>query len=265
MSVLAVTRLELRRLFVRPLAWVLAALTVAQLAGRFMLLVQIFTTHQIQWAAQPAGPGYTDIVGVPMLSSILTSGGALPMLPFGLAELALIVIPLLTMSTLASERSHGTLPLWFAMGQSPFDMVMGKFLALLVWLAIWLLLTLAMPLSLAHGMTLDWGKLAAASLGLLLMLSALCAIGIACSAYASHPAIAAAASLMLGLTLVSLNVGALMAGIDNGFINWLAMSTHLDSLVRGMISSADVLWFLLVIAVALILATQRLGAERGRG
>ncbi len=264
MSVLAVTRLELRRLFVRPLAWVLAALTVAQLAGRFMLLVQIFANHQIAWAAQPAGPGYTDIVAVPMLSSILTSG-ILPMLPFGLAELALVVVPLLTMSTLAGERSHGTLPLWFAMGQSPFDMVMGKFLALLVWLALWLLLALVMPLSLAHGMTLDWGKLAAAALGLLLMLAALCAIGIACSAYASHPAIAAAASLMLGLALVSLNVGALMAGVDNGFVNWLAMSTHLDSLIRGLVSSADVAWFLLVIAVALVLATQRLGAERGRG
>lgn len=264
MSVLAVTRLELRRLLVRPLAWVLAALTLAQLAGRFMLLLQTFLSHQIAWAAKPAGPGYTDVVGVPMLSSILTSG-ILPMLPFGLAELALIVVPLLTMSTLAGERSNGTLPLWFGMGQPASRIVLGKFFALLVWLVLWLALTLAMPLSLAHGVSLDWGKLASASLGLLLMLAALAAIGVACSAYASHPAIAAAASLMLGLALVSLNVGALMAGINNGFINWLSMNTHLDTFVRGLVSSADVVWFLLVIVASLALATQRLGAERERG
>ncbi|WP_114241421.1 ABC transporter permease [Dyella sp. C9] len=264
MSVLAVTRLELRRLAVRPLAWVLAALTVAQLAGRFMLLLQIFLSNQIRLAAQPGGPGYTDLVGVPMLSSILTSG-ILPMLPFGLAELALVVVPLLTMSTLAGERSNGTLPLWFATGLPASRIVLGKFLALMLWLVLWLALTLAMPIALAHGMTLDWGKLASATLGLLLMLAALAAIGVACSAYASHPAIAAAASLMLGLALVSLNVGALMAGLNNGLFNWLSMSTHLDTLVRGLVSSADVVWFVLVIAVALALATQRLAAEKERG
>jgi ABC-2 type transport system permease protein len=264
MSVFAVTRLELRRLLVRPLAWVLAALTVAQLAGRFMLLLQIFLTNQIRLAAQPGGPGYTDLVAIPMLSSILTSG-LLPMLPFGLAELALVVVPLLTMSTLASERGNGTLPLWFAAGLPASRIVLGKYLALLLWLVPWLLVTLAMPLSLAHGIALDWGKLASASLGLLLMLAALAAIGVACSAYASHPAIAATASLMLGLALVSANVGALVAGIDNGIVNWLSMSTHLDTLIRGLVSSVDVIWFLLVIAVALALATQRLAAERERG
>ena len=61
MSVFAVTRLELRRLLVRPLAWVLAALTVAQLAGRFMLLLQIFLTNQIRLAAQP-GARVFDVV-----------------------------------------------------------------------------------------------------------------------------------------------------------------------------------------------------------
>lgn len=264
MSVLAVTRLELRRLLVRPLAWVLAALTVAQLSLRFLLLLHIFLDNQIRLASQPGGPGYTDLVGIPMLSSILTSG-ILPLLPFGLAELALLVVPLLTMSTVAGERSHGTLPLWFATGLSPWRIVLGKYLALMVWLVLWLALALAMPLSLAHGITLDWGKLASATLGMALMLAALAAIGVACSTYASHPAIAAAASLMLGLALFSINVGALWAGINNGFVNWMAMSTHLDSLVRGLVSTADVAWFVVVIAVSLALATQRLGAERERG
>ena len=260
-GVFAVTRLELRRLFVRPLAWVLAALTLAQLAWRFVLLLGGFLASQIKLAALPGGPGYTDLVGVPMLSSILTGG----ILPFGVAELALVIVPLLAMSTLAGERSNGTLPLWFATGLPASHIVLGKYLALMLWLVIWLALALAMPLSLAHGVTLDWGKLASASLGLLLMLAALAAIGVACSSFTALPAMAAATSLMLGLALAGVNLGAQMAGVSNGFFNALSLSAHLESLLRGLVSSADVMWFVLVIAVALALATQRLSSERERG
>ncbi|WP_266180321.1 ABC transporter permease [Dyella humicola] len=261
MGVFAVTRLELRRLFVRPLAWVLAALTLALLAWRFVLLLGGFLASQIKLAALPGGPGYTDLVGIPMLSSILTGG----MLPFGVAELALVIVPLLAMSTLAGERSNGTLPLWFAAGLPASHIVLGKYFALMLWLLIWLVLALVMPLSLAHGVTLDWGKLASASLGLLLMLATLAAIGVACSAFTALPAMAAAMSLMLGLALAGVNLGAQMAGVGNGFFNWLSMSNHLESLLRGLVSSADVMWFVLVIAVALALATQRLASERERG
>ena len=260
MTILAVTRLELRRLFVRPLAWVLGALTLAELAWRFVLLLGSFLAGQIKLAALPAGPGYTDLVGVPLLSSMLTGG----FLPFGLAELALIIVPLLTMSTIAGERGNGTLPLLFASGLPASRIVLGKYLAMLVWLLLWLALTLAMPLSLAHAVHLDWGKLAAAVLGMALTLAALAAVGIACSAFASHPAIAAAASMMLVLALWIVNLGAQIAGIDNGVINWLAMSTHLETLLRGLVASSDLLWFVLLIVLALALAIRRLATERER-
>lgn len=258
MTILAVTRLELRRLFVRPLAWVLGALTLAELAWRFVLLLGSFLAGQIKLAALPASPGYTDLVGVPLLSSMLTGG----FLPFGLAELALIIVPVLTMSTIAGERSNGTLPLLFASGLSASRIVLGKYLAVLSWLLLWLALTLAMPLSLAHATHLDWGKLAAAALGMALMLAALAAVGTACSAFASHPAIAAAASMMLVLALWIVNLGAQIAGIDNGVLNWLALSTHLETLLRGLVASSDLLWFVLLIALALALAIRRLATER---
>ncbi|WP_201315389.1 ABC transporter permease subunit [Dyella sp. EPa41] len=261
MSVIAVTRLELRRLFVRPLAWVLAALTLAQLAWRFTLLLGGFLAGQIKLAALPGGPGYTDLVGVPMLSSILTGA----VLPFGVAELALVIVPLLTMSVIAGERSNGTLPLWFATGLPASRIVLGKYLALMLWLVLWLALALAMPLSLAHGATLDWGKLAAASLGLLLTLATLAAIGVACSAFASHASIAASVALTLGLVLAGVNIAAQRAGATHGVFDWLSLSNHLETLLRGLVSTADIAWFLIVIVVALALATHRLAAEKERG
>lgn len=250
MSTLAVMRLELRRLMVQPLAWVLAALTLAWLAWRFVLLLGQFLGMQIRLAALPDGPGFTDIVAVPLLAQ--------------LAFLAFLVVPLLTMSALAGERRAGTLALMAGMGLPPSRIVLGKYLALLAWLLLWLLLALAMPLALARATSLDWGKLAAAALGLALLLAALAALGLACSAFAAHPAVAAAAALALALALWTVNLGARMAGLDGGAINWLAMSTHLQPLLRGLVSSADLAWFGLLVALALALAVRRVADEKER-
>ncbi|WP_395120435.1 ABC transporter permease [Rhodanobacter sp. FW102-FHT14D06] len=251
MSAWAVTRLEWRRLLVRPLGWLLAALTLAWLGWNFTVLLGSFLAGQVQRAALPDAPGFTDLVAVPLLGQ--------------LAQLAFLVVPLLTMSAIAGERRNGTLPLLFAAGVPASRIVLGKYLALLGWLLPWLALTLAMPLTLAHATDLDWGKLAAAALGLALMLAALAALGLACSSFASHPAIAAAAALILGLALWSVNLGAQMAGIDGGAINWLAMSTHVQPLLRGLVSSADILWFALLISLSLALAARHLSTERERG
>lgn len=238
-------------MLVRPLAWVLAALTLAWLGWNFTLLLGGFLAGQIRNAAQPDGPGFIDLVGVPLLGQ--------------LAQLAFLVVPLLTMSVIAGERRNGTLPLLFAAGVPASRIVLGKYLAVLGWLLLWLLLTLAMPLALAHATHIDWGKLAAATLGLALMLAALAAAGVACSTFASHPAIAAAAALILALALWSVNLGAQMAGINDGAINWMAMSTHLQPLLRGLVSSTDIVWFVLLIVLALALAMRRLSADRERG
>jgi ABC-2 type transport system permease protein len=143
--------------------------------------------------------------------------------------------------------------------------VLGKYLALLGWLLLWLALTLAMPLALMHATHFDWGKLAAASLGLALMLATLGAVAVACSSFASHPAIAAAAALVIALALWNVNQGAQLAGINGGAVNWLAMSSHLQPLLRGLVSSADIAWFVLLAALSLALATRRLAADRERG
>ncbi|HEY8587692.1 MAG TPA: ABC transporter permease [Rhodanobacter sp.] len=251
MSLFAVTRLEWRRLLVRPLAWVLAALTLAWLAWNFTLLLGNFLAGQIQRAGLADGPGFTDLVGVPLLGQ--------------LAQLAFLVVPLLGMSVIAGERRNGTLPLLFAAGVPASRIVLGKYLAVLGWLLVWLALTLAMPLALAHATHFDWGKLAAATLGMALMLAALAAIAVACSSFASHPAIAASAALVIALALWGVNFGAQMAGLHGGAINWLAMSTHLQPLLRGLVSSTDVVWFVLLIALSLALAIRRLNADKERG
>ncbi|HEY4146399.1 ABC transporter permease subunit [Pinirhizobacter sp.] len=250
MSVAAVAGLELRRLRVRPLAWLLAALTLGWLAWRYLFLLDTFMKMQVKLAAMADGPGFTDLVAVPLLAELL--------------QLSFVVVPLMTMTLIASDRRQGTLPLLLSTGQPPSHVVLGKYLAALCWLALWLLLALAMPLALAGSVHLDFGKLAAATLGCALMMAALAAIGIACSAFTAQAALAAVAALIIALALWTVNAGARAAGVEGGFLDWLAMSTHLQIMARGVVGTNDIAWFLIVIVVSLALASRRLADERGR-
>lgn len=251
MSLAAVAGTEWRRLRVRPFAWSLAAVTLAWMGWKFTLLLGQFLDTQVRLAALTDGPGYTDLVAVPLLVQ--------------LTQLALLVVPLMTMHLLAGERRNGTLPLLFAAGVSPLRIVLGKYLAVMAWLLLWLALTLAMPLSLAHFTAPDWGKLAAVALAGVLSLAALAAIGLACSSFASHPALAAAAALAVTLALWAVNSGVAAQGAIGGVANWLAMPTHLAPMWRGLVDTGDVAWFLIVTIAALALAVRRLASDRVRG
>ncbi len=45
----------------------------------------------------------------------------------------------------------------------------------------------------------------------------------------------------------------------------MAMSTHLQPMLRGLVSTVDAVWFALVIALSLALAIRRLDADKERG
>jgi ABC-2 type transport system permease protein len=120
-----------------------------------------------------------------------------------------------------------------------------------------------MPLLLSSGTTLDLGKIAAALLGLALFTAALTAIGIVCSAWAAQPALAAAAAIAISSLLAVVDAGARLQGVSNSGINWLALPSHLEPFFRGIVASVDIVYFVLVAAVALALATRRLDALRG--
>jgi ABC-2 type transport system permease protein len=98
-----------------------------------------------------------------------------------------------------------------------------------------------------------------------LTLITLTAIGVACSAFTAHPALAAAAALVITLALWAVNLGAQAAGTLGGVLDWLALSTHLQPMWRGLVGTAAVAWFLIVAALALALAVQRVGSEGARG
>ena len=246
-----IARNELRRLFVQPLAWALLAIVLGLLAYFFLLTLQGFLVLMPKLAGNPAAPGVTDLVALPVLRAI--------------ASVLLLIVPLLGMRAFAGDRQSGTLSLLLTSGASDARIVLGKQCGLLAFLVLLVTLALAMPLSLQIATALDLGRLAAAALGLLLFASALAALALWASAHAQQPIVAAGLALMLNLLLWMLDAGARSEGVTSDFVNYLALPTHLEPFLHGIVATVDIAYFVLLAGVALILATRRLAASRVRG
>ncbi|MGH8215720.1 MAG: ABC transporter permease [Rhodanobacteraceae bacterium] len=251
MIALAIARLDLKRLAVRPFVWVLAGIALAMMAWQFLLGLSAFLHAQPTIPGAVAATGFTDGVVGPYFLNYL--------------QLCLVIAPLVTMQALAGDRGAQRLALLGAAGASGFQIVVGKFFARLVFLWLLLIVVASMPLVLSGATHLDWGQFGAGLIATALCVAALTAIGIACSAFATEPALAAAAALLIGEALSLIDAGVRLAGGGDGWLGYLALHTHLAPALRGLVRSEDLVYFLLITALALVLAIRRIGAERERG
>lgn len=243
-ALLAIARRELLSLFVSPLAWTVLAVVQFIVAWTFLVQIDVFTGLESRLASLESPPGVTDLVVAPTLSNA--------------ALVFLMVTPLLTMRLLAGERRGGTMQLLRAAPISTTQIVLGKFGGLYLFLLAMLLLITLMPLSLLAGTDLDLGKLASGVLGLALMLAMLASAGLYLSSLTRQPAVAAATTFGLFLLLWLVNV----SGRGDATTAYISVAGHLQAMLRGLFSTADVGYFLVATALFLALAVQRLDAER---
>lgn len=248
MTVTLIAAHEIRRQVVQPFVWLLAAALVALMAWQFLIAVGAYLQVSPRLGAMPTAPGVTDLVAIPLLRSYST--------------VLLIVVPLLTMRSFAGERREHSLVLLLAAGVADAQVVLGKFLGALAVVLVLVLLVALLPLLLILGADIDIGKLAAAVLGTALYAMALTAIGILCSAWTAQPALAAATAFAVTALLGMVDAGARMEGIERGAINYLALPTHLEPFLRGIVSSVDVIYFCLLTALAMAFTVLRVAALR---
>ena len=248
---LVLARNEWRRQFARPLAWIVLAAVLGVLAYFFLLSLDAFLRLMPKLAGMADAPGVGDLVVLPLTRA--------------LASLLLLVVPLLGMRALAGDLQSGTLALLQASALGDVRIVLGKYAALVAFLAVLIALALSLPLSLGFGTALDFGRLGAAAFGLLLFGAALAAIALAASAYTDQPTVAAIVALALDLLLWMADAGARYEGVSSTFINYLALPTHLEPFLHGLVSSVDIVYFALLAGLALALAARRLAARRVRG
>jgi len=170
------------------------------------------------------------------------------------------VVPLITMRLVSEERRNRTLTLLFSAPVSMTEIVMGKYLGTVVFLMVMTGLLTLMPMSLAFWGGLDWGKFAACVLGLVLLLASFAALGLYMSTVTAQPAVAAVATFGALLFLWVIDVEGTTGG--GGVLAYLSILRHYQSLLEGIFSSRDVVYYLLFCATFLVLAIHRLDGQR---
>jgi len=239
---------ELKALFAAPLAWVVLAIVQLVLAWIFLSRLDTYLLLQPQLVQLAQPPGATEVVAAPLFGSA--------------AVLLLMAVPLLSMRLIAEERHNQTMPLLLSAPLSMTDIVVGKFIGLMLFLAALIGLSALMALSLYTGTAPDLGLLAGNLLGLLLISACYAALGLYVSCLTSHPALAAVGALgaLLGLWVINL-----AAGSPESLLHWFSLLKHFESFNRGLIDTADIAFLVLFTVTFLALAIRRLDADRLRG
>jgi ABC-2 type transport system permease protein len=165
-------------------------------------------------------------------------------------------IPALTMRMVAEEKRIGTLELLLTKAVSDWQVILGKFLACLILIAVALALTLPYYITVWALGPVDHGAVLCGYLGMLLMSMAYIAIGLFASSITNNQIVAFLLALLIGVFfLIIFDVlSGSFTGTIGQLLNYFSMSTHFDSISRGVIDSRDLLYFLSITFLGLMLA-----------
>ncbi len=249
MNILSIAARELRSLFLSPLSWAVLAITQVFVAYTFLVKLELFLQLKPHLPGLPGAPGLTAIVVAPAFKAA--------------GMVMLLAAPLVTMRLVSEERRSGTLNLLLSAPISMTDIVLGKFLGVMCFFGIVVLVIVLTPLSLLAGGSLDYGLLASGFLGLLLLIASFAAAGLFMSTLTAHPAVAAVGTF--GLLLLLWNMDWAGTGAAEGvrpLFSYIAITSHFNALLRGVVDSADLIYSLLVVVTFLVLAIRRLDAMR---
>jgi ABC-2 type transport system permease protein len=158
------------------------------------------------------------------------------------------VIPALTMKSWAEERKTGSLELLATLPFSEWNLVLGKFVAALVALALMLVLSIPLALSILPLGHFDAGVILAEYLGALLLGAMGLALGLLFSSFCRNQAGAFLGSAVILVLLVMMNRLPQTMSLPEwlgGFINFLSLSYHFESFSKGLLDSRDLVFFIL--------------------
>jgi len=243
--ILTIAKKELRSLFSAPSTWIILGALQFIFAWFFLARLDAYLQVQTQLAMVANAPGATVSVVAPLFGT--------------LALVLMMLIPLFTMRLLAEERRNQTLVLLLAAPVSSKQIVIGKFLSLIIFNTLIIVCCTAMMTVLGLGTHLDFGLLFTNAFGLWLLTSCYSVLGLYLSSLTKQPIVAAMNAIALSFGLWLIDVGSSESGSS---MRALSPSAHAQSLNSGFIFSADLIYFVLFITLFLMLTIRRVNNNR---
>jgi ABC-2 type transport system permease protein len=165
-------------------------------------------------------------------------------------------IPALTMRLLAEEKKSGTVELLLTKAVTDRQIVIGKFLSALLLVIIALAFTIPYGITVATIGDLDTGQVICGYLGLILMSAMYISIGLYTSSTTTNQIVAFLAAMFTGLFfhIIFGMLSQQFSGWVGEVFDYLNLSSHFESISRGVLDSRDLIYFLSVTVVGIFLS-----------
>lgn len=241
---------EMKAYFSSLLAWMLIAAFLF-VAGVFLMMGVNYYADISASSMQGGVPCNINVSFVPPMVQLT-----------GL--LLLFFLPLLTMRSFAEDKRIGTLDLLFTYPISDWEIVLGKFFAVMVVPVIMLALTIPVYLFVGSYCSIEWPILASGYLALLLMAASMCAMGLFTSSLTSSQLVASALNYGGFLFLWFLGVPDQSASYT-AVLGKLSILSHLESLAKGVVNSQDIIYYVALTGFFLYLTVRFIESRKWRG
>ena len=168
----------------------------------------------------------------------------------------LFFIPAITMSTFAEERRSGTLELLLTMPVKDWQVIAGKLLAVVLFLMASVSLTIVYAITIASLGDLDVGATIGGYVGLILLGTACASVGMFASSLTRNQVVSfiLGFAIIFGLFLLD-KVTAFVPSSVAGLFQYLGTDYHYRNLLRGVIDSRDVLYYVSLTIFACVLTS----------
>ncbi len=273
-NILAILQREMKAYFVSPIAY--GVLTVFALISGLLFYSILVQTMDQAMSAQAFGRTAQpfDVPGMTMQVYLGT-----------LAVILLFVMPFTTMGLFAEEKRRGTIELLLTAPLRDVETVIGKFLAGLLFLVIMLAVSFLPAISLFLFSDPATGPIISGYLGLLLYGAALLGIGLFISSLTENQIVAAVLTFgrieggsrfniladRVELELADLRTAELvdiLGGRTSQYrelLVYLSVIEHLDDLIRGVIDTSHIIFYLSLLSLGLFLTYRSIESLRWRG
>ena len=179
----------------------------------------------------------------------------------------LFFVPAITMRLWAEEKRSGAIELIMTLPLRDVEVILGKYLASLLFLIITIFLTLSLPITVSFLGEPDMGPIIGGYLGIIFLGAAYLAIGSFISSLTRNQIIAFILSIavcfglfIVGENLVLMNLPHFLAP----FFEYLGLGSHFSSISRGVIDSRDVIYYLSMVIFFIYLNIRSVESRKWR-
>jgi len=252
-QVWTIARRDFRSYFASPIAYIVIAGFLAIMGYMFFFNLDHYVSQNMQYQQMHMGKpvSITDGIVHPVYGNMNV--------------IYLFLLPFVTMRLFAEEKKMHTIELLMTSPVTLTEIILGKYLAAVLLVAVMLSITLVYPVVLFWTGNPDTGPIVTSYLGTFLCAACYLAIGTLFSAVTENQIVAGALTFTVTLFFFLISWAAYSAGpVWSDVLMYLSIITHFNNFGQGLLSTSDLVYYVSFIFFSLFLTHRVLDSYRWR-